>query len=132
VDVVKMNPSVCDASFAKATERMNDNWQHFRVAEENAFKATAEVARLSFLRFVDANPEVTEMVIDVEFNYDDEGGYYRSVSCYTGVQEIDDGYDFYEEMSSFRPEALCILCGLAPDWTGDGKITVQEARERRF
>ena len=122
----------------EAVERMTRAHSTFRTARDEMNAAEAEVLRLQFLAFVDEHPEVTGFTFETEYEYDDEGGYYRTASMYAtyedkvGLDEID-GYDFVDAVRDGASiEAICILCGVDPDDGHEGEVTVAEARERRF
>ena len=77
------------------------------------------------------------MTFETNFEYDDEGGYFRTLSCYptfaTDEQEADYyADDFLDTMNGFGAEPICVLCGVHTDVWTQGKITIEQARDRRF
>lgn len=114
---------------------MNNAWKAYQYASDNAQKATAEVARLTLLKLAGENPGMDGMTFETEYEYDDEGGYFRTLSCYPTFEEDQDyDYDdleFNDLMNTFTPESICVLCDVPSDET-TGQITVVQARERRF
>jgi hypothetical protein len=123
--------AVCDRSLTKARERVNEAYTVYAEHEAALYRASAEAARLEFLRFCSEHPEVDSMCFEAEWQYDDEASYYKSVSCYCNDDEINEGYEFYEAMNHWGSEALAVLCGLPADALS-GELTLQEARERSF
>jgi hypothetical protein len=114
---------------------MNAAYQAFQYASDNANKAAAEVARLELLRLAGEIPGMTGMTFETEYEYDDEGGYFRTLSCYptfASDSEADfDQYDFIDAMNGFGAEPICVLCDVHTD-SAEGEITIEQARERRF
>ena len=116
-----------------AKGRMNEAWKLFEYARDNAHQAEAEVARLTLLELADQIPGMDGMTFETQYEYDDEGGYFRTISCYpTGDGTEDyDGYEFLDLMNGFTPAAICVLCGTPTD-ADAGEITMEQIRERRF
>ena len=92
--------------------------------------------RLTFLKFVDKYPGVIGFTFETEYEYDDEGGYYRTANMYPVFADntpIVDEYDFLDQVrDGASVEAICILCGVDPDDGHEGEVTVAQARERSF
>lgn len=119
-----------------AEARMEEAWKAFRYASENANNAAAEVARLTLLKLSDEIPGLTGMTFETQYEYDDEGGYFRTLSCYPTFADDDaeadyDQYDFLDTMNGFGAEPICVLCGVHTD-ADAGEITIEQARDRRF
>lgn len=119
-----------------AEARMNEAYKTFQYAAENANNAAAEVARLNLLKLADEIPGLTGMTFETNYEYDDEGGYFRSLSCYPTFADDDkeadyDQYDFLDTMNGFGAEPICVLCGVHTD-SDAGEITMEQVRERRF
>lgn len=120
-----------------AHKRMTVTYETSRVAQEEAVKAEAEYLRLCLLGYAETNPSVAGLSYQCEYQYDDEGGYFRTISFYPLVTD-GDGYfegdfdmDFADEWGGFTPESVCLLCGDKSDaW--EGQVTLAEARERSF
>ena len=97
-----------------AEARMNEAYNAFRYASDNAHNAEAEVARLTLLKFADEIPGLDGMTFETQYEYDDEGGYFRTISCYPTFEE-DKDYDYDENdfidlMNGFTAESICVLC----------------------
>lgn len=118
-----------------AEGRMNEAYKAFQYASDNAHKAEAEVARLNLLKLADEIKGMDGMTFETQYEYDDEGGYFRTLSCYPTFEEDEDvdydQYEFFDLMNSFTPEAICLLCEVPGDSTV-GQVTLVQARERRF
>lgn len=124
-----------EAQLEVAEARMNAAYKSFQYAAENANNAAAEYARLTLLKLSDEIPGLTGMTFETQYEYDDEGGYFRSLSCYptfANDEEADyDNYDFIDLMNGFGAEPICVLCGVHTD-ADAGEITIEQIRERRF
>ena len=118
-----------------AVERMNAAYKAYQYASDGANQAAAEVARLELLRLSGEIPGMTGMTFETQYEYDDEGGYFRSLSCYptfASDSEADfDQYDFIDAMNGFGAEPICVLCDVPTD-SDQGEITLAQAEERRF
>ena len=118
-----------------ARSRMNEAWKAYQYAFDNAHKAEAEVARLTLLKLADETKGMDGMTFETQYEYDDEGGYFRTLSCYPTFEDDQDGdydeYEFLDVMNGFTPEAICLLCEVSTD-SSVGQITLPQAKERRF
>ena len=105
-----------------ARGRMNEAYKSFQYASDNATKAEAEVARLTLLKLAGEIKGLDGMTFETQYEYDDEGGYFRTLSCYPTFEEDEDydydEYEFIDLMNGFTPEAICRLC----DVPGDSSI----------
>ena len=119
-----------------AESRMNEAYKTLQYASDNANKAAAEVARLTLLKLADEIPGLTGMTFETNYEYDDEGGYFRSLSCYPTFDDEDmeadyDQYEFMDLMNGCGAEPICVLCEAHTD-ADTGEITIKQAQERRF
>lgn len=125
------------AEIDTARQRMGSAFQACRYATEKANQAAAEVARLTLLKLAGEMERLTGFRFESEYQYDDEGGYFRSVTVYPAFEgdepdyDSDYPYEFEDEMNSFGSEAIAVLCGLPPE-ADNGQITIKEAKTRRF
>jgi len=127
--------TIMDAARERAIE-LDGVW---REARTNAFNAWAELARLDLLRVAEEKPAITGLRFEAHYEYDDEGGYYMSVTAYPlgaddpdlDEDDLDPHYEFAETFEQYGHEILCVLCGLTEE-ASEGQITVAEARERSF
>ena len=124
----------------EARERALELDKVWREAQTKALNAWAELARLDLIRLAEENPLIEGMTFESSFEYDDEGGYYRSVNPYpltsSGEEgavyaDVDPDWDFHDTFYQYGHEVLCILCGVDED-ADSGSITIAEARERSF
>lgn len=72
------------------------------------------------LRFLLENPEIQELTIDVIYEYDDEGGYFRSFSGWT---DAEDDFVFCDLASELDPGAVGDLFGVPDHEIGQGTLT---------
>lgn len=118
-----------------ARARMNEAYKSYQYASDNATNAEAEVARLTLLKLSDEIPGLDGMTFETQYEYDDEGGYFRTLSCYPTFEDDQDydydEYEFIDLMNSFTPGSICALCGV-PEDASVGQITLVQARDRRF
>lgn len=118
-----------------ARERSNSAYKALQYASDNANKAAAECARLELLRLAGQIPGMNGMTFETSYEYDDEGGYFRTISCYptfeAGEPADYDQYEFIDLMNGYGPEPICVLCGMYSD-ADQGEITIEQAKERRF
>ena len=119
-----------------AVERMNAAYKAYQYASDGANQAAAEVARLELLRLSGEIPGMTGMTFESDYEYNDEGGYFRTISCYpTFAEDAEiadfEHWDFIDAMNGFGAEPICVLCDVSTD-SGQGEITLAQARERRF
>ena len=70
-----------------AQERLNTATNISLAASHVEAKARAEVARLSLLKLVEKYPATQAFTLEVSYEYDDEGGYFPTVSVYAEVDE---------------------------------------------
>jgi hypothetical protein len=114
-----------------AQERLNVTLKASFDASQNAAAAAAEWARLALLEVVDQYPQVVRFTFGVGYEYDDEGGYFPSVSIYPEYADGDHNFEVEDEMieieNSLDPDAVAILAG--PDL---GPRTIAELREVSF
>lgn len=120
----------------QAVERMNAAYKAYQSASDGANQAAAEVARLELLRLSGQIPGMTGMTFESDYEYNDEGGYFRTISCYPtfaeGVENADfEQWDFIDVMNGFGAEPICVLCDVLTD-SDQGEITLAQAEERRF
>lgn len=116
-----------------ALERMNLLCRTSQEAVEAANAGVAEVARLSLLKLAETMPGLGGLAYSTDYEYDDEGSYFRTVTVYPleegSYGDFDD--EFSDDMSAFGVEALALLCGVSEDAV-EGQVTLAEAQERRF
>lgn len=117
----------------EARERMQRAFEAFRTAEEKANEAAAEVARLCLLNLAEERPGIKGLSFESEYQYDDEGGYFQTATTYPLVEEgsTEDFDDVFMDEMNFDVATLAVLCGVHPD-TGEGQITIEEARAKKF
>lgn len=72
------------------------------------------------LQFLLEHPKVHELTIHVTYEYDDEGGYFRSFS---GRTDEDDDFAFCDLASQLRPDAVGDLFGVPNEEIGEGTLT---------
>lgn len=117
-----------------AIARMTEAYKAYDYAQMNAWTAEAEVARLRLLDLAEQIPGMNGMTFECQYEYDDEGGYFRTISCYPTYETddpVEDPYDFYDHMNGFNGEAICILCGVPTD-SYAGEVSLDALREGRF
>jgi len=113
-----------------AQERLNATGRAFTDAQEAHLNACTEWARLSLIASAALPDGVVGARFSTEYCYDDEGGYFDTVSVSLLDADGED-IDYDSELESCGPEAIRRLCG-APEGADSGQITVAEARERSF
>lgn len=131
-----MSETTASPELTQAVERMNAAYKAYQYASDNATNAAAEAARLQLLGLADEIPGLTGMTFETQYEYDDEGGYFRTISCYPTFASDDkeadyDQYYFIDLMQGYGAEPICVLCGVFTDAV-QGEITLEQARERRF
>ena len=119
-----------------ARERAEALDQAWRKARTEALNAWAELARLDLIRLAEENPLIGGLTFETSYEYDDEGGYFRTVNTYPLTsgpteEDPDPDWDFHDTFSTYGPEVVCILAGLDEDAEA-GQITLAEAKERSF
>ena len=108
-------------------------WRVYKAAHEEANNASAEWARLQLIALSEdeqLEPAVVGLRFTTEYCYDDEGGYFDSLSVALLDAEGDD-IDYDSDFEGVGTDAIRRLCGV-PDGADEGSITVAEARERSF
>lgn len=114
-------------------QRLTAAWKIHTRAYEEATNAGAELARLLLIKAGEdeqADPRVAGLRFTTEYCYDDEGGYFDSLSVAL-LDEEESDIDYDGEFESIGPEAIRRLCGVA-EGADSGQITVAEAQERSF
>lgn len=119
-----------------AIEVMQGTGKTWEEAHRNAIQAEAEVIRLLLLDYAKEHPsKIKGFSFECEYQYDDEGGYFKSNSVYPLVSDctadIIDEYEFTDMLNGYSQEALALVCGVHSD-SFSGECTVEQARERRF
>lgn len=114
-----------------ARERCTRTWTAFTKTKELAERAEAELARLVLLELAAGDSDLRGIKFESHYEYDDEGGYFRTTSVYGLYDENGPVEAYLEEMEGFSLEALALLCEAGVD-TDEGRVTIEQARERRF
>ena len=119
-----------------AEERANAATKAFQEATTAVNNAWAEHARLTLLKLSEEHPELQGLSFETSYEYDDEGGYYASVSVYPlidgDILEIGwNDYELEDEFSGYGHDVIATLCGVHTEQMS-GQITLVEARERSF
>lgn len=119
---------------SQVQERVTRASQRFFDAQKELYKALAEQARLELLNQATEDERIVGLTFTTEYEYDDEGGYFRSDTVYPVVNDTDYAdfdYEFGDLFQQYGHEALCVLCGVDTE-SFAGEITIEQARERRF
>lgn len=125
-----MSETTASPELQAATERMMEAYKVYDKAQQNAWTSEAEVARLRILDLAEQIPGMNGMTFECQYEYDDEGGYFRTISCYPTFEDEAadyDQYDFYDYVNAFNAEAICILCGVPTDAYA-GETTLEALR----
>lgn len=120
------------SALEQAQERLTSAWLANQATHDEAVNASAEWARLRLLEISeqDGDDGPTGLRFSTEYCYDDEGGYFESISVALLDAEGED-IDYDDALESCGPEAIRRLCGCV-EGADEGEITVAEARERSF
>lgn len=98
-------------------------------AMENEAKARAEWGRESLLALAEANPQIMGYSFETEWEYDDEGDYFPTVSVYADQAEhsLEMEYELEDEIFEIQHN----LDHAAVELLGE-RVTVDELKEVKF
>lgn len=119
----------------QARQRETDAWAATAPLIDRAQEASVERIRLELLAIADRHPGLTEFELELEYAYDDEGGYFATVNKRAEVDEnapgekaaLDEHGDPEEELDYLDVPAE-VLDRLTGDDQG-GKVTPAQLRE---
>ena len=120
---------------SEANARANDAWSAFMEARKVAYIASAEAMRHWLREEVDDvktnhGIDVVGLRFSTEFVYNDEGGYFESVSVALLDGEEGD-IDYSDVLESYGPEVVRVFFGCSPE-EESGTMTLEEAEKVVF
>ncbi len=120
------------------SERANQAYKALAEAQKACDLAEAEDLRRRLVdvaaEFSQRGSPITSISVSIESEYDDEGGYYPSVSAY--VEFVNDNDlsedDYLDEGGEWGQRAWNTLMGNDPESYEGGEITVEKLKEVSF